>query len=190
MESEVREIEVEPTGPEPDEPRVEEDAIDPGMMTFGILGYVTLDEADEYVKSYYRASDELRTSWDSLAPEDKAALLRKSFQSIETLPFSGRKYDCSQPTAFPRWPTTDVPFNIKAAQIEQALISSDGESSEDARHYEKLWQWGVSSYTIGNLSESLSTGTYGAGALRTAGISSATSSRLLAPYIQGGFNIR
>lgn len=173
----------EPIEPTPEEP------IDPGMMTYGVLGYVTLDEASTYIQEHYTKADALRVSWEALDEADQAALLRKSFQTIESLPFTGRKTCCQQSTAFPRWPSIEVPIAIKSAQIENALVMSDTSASEDARQYEKMWQWGVSSYSIGNLSERLSEGAYGAGAAKATGIVSATATRLLAPFLQGGYRI-
>lgn len=168
----------------------EEEPIDPGMSTFGQLGYVTLEEADQYVSENYMSTEALRTSWEALEPADRAALLRRSFQIIELLPFVGHKTSPEQLCAFPRCPSTEVPDAVKFAQIEQALIAGDADSTEEAKQYERMWQWGVSSYRIGNLSERLSTGAYGIGALRAAGVSSPVAARLLAPYIQGGYNIR
>lgn len=159
-------------------------------VDYGVIGYVTLDEANMYMTEHYMSTETVRVSWEMLSDDDKAALLRRSFQSIELLPYTGHKTCIEQKTAFPRCPSTEVPEPVKWAQIEQASFSSDTEENEDAKHYEKLWQWGVQHYTIGNLSETISAGTYGAGALRTAGVTSATAARLLAPYIQGGFNIR
>lgn len=176
--------------PGPGEEPGPEDPIDPGMQTFGVVGYVFIEEADQYVREHYMSTEALRTSWEALEAADKAALLRRSFEAIELLPFAGHKTCCEQQTAFPRCPSTEIPVQVKSAQIEQALMSSDPEASEEAKQYEKMWQWGVSSYSIGNLSESISAGTYGAGALRTAGITSAVAARLLAPYMQGGYNIR
>lgn len=155
-----------------------------------VIGYVTLDEANTYVEEHYLSTETQRQNWEVLEDPDKAILLRRSFQVIELLPFTGHKSSPSQPTAFPRCPCTKVPEAIKYAQIEQALVATDDEASEEAAHYAKLWQWGVSSYTIGNLHESLGNGSYGAGALRTAGVTSAAASKFLTPFIQGGFNIR
>lgn len=184
---EITEPPTEPDGPVEPEPV---EPIDPWMETFGFLGYVTLDEANTYVSEHYMSTEDFRIGWEALEDADKAALLRRSFQAIELLPFSGRKTCCSQPFAFPRWPSEEVPLAVKFAQIEQSLVGSDTTATEEAKQYEKMWQWGVSSYTIGNLSESISAGTYGAGALRTAGITSAAAARFLAPYLQGGYNIR
>lgn len=168
----------------------ESELVDPGMSSFGFLGYVTLDEADTYVSDHYTSIETFRQGWESLENMDKAVLLRRSFQAIELLPFTGHKTCCDQPFAFPRWPSTEVPDSIKFAQIEQALVGADAETAEDARQYERMWQWGVSTYKIGNLSEHISRGIYGADALKKAGITSATASRLLAPFLQGGYDIR
>lgn len=154
-----------------------------------MVGYVTIEEANKYVSEHYIKSDQLRVCWEAIDDEDRSALLRKSFQVIEMLPFVGRKTCISQQSAFPRWPSTEVPEAVKSAQIENALVMSDSEASDEAKQYEKMWQWGVSSYSIGSLSESLSQGAYGAGASRTSGIVSATASRLLMPFLQGGYKI-
>lgn len=168
----------------------EEEPIDPGMQTFGQLGYVTLDEANQYIAENYMSTETLRISWEALDPADRATLLRRSFQVIELLPLTGHKTSPSQLTAFPRCPDAEVPDNVKFAQIEQALIGADTDSAEEARQYERMWQWGVSHYRIGNLTESISTGAYGTGVLRAAGVTSPAASRLLAPYIRGGFSIQ
>ncbi|MCM1233018.1 MAG: hypothetical protein NC489_23080 [Ruminococcus flavefaciens] len=164
--------------------------VDPGMATFGFLGYVTLDEADSYVMEHYMSTETQRVCWEALEDADRAALLRRAFQTIELLPFTGHKTDPSQPTAFPRCPSTEVPLAIKFAQIEQALIGADEDANTDAKQYQKMLQWGIASYRIGNLSESMHEGGAGGGIAGATGIISATASRLLAPFMQGGYNIR
>ena len=90
-----------------------------------LIGYVTLQEADDYVAAHYLPADALRQSWNELFDEERAILLTKSFQVLELLPFAGRKFDPKQPNAFPRWPQQEVPEAIKWAQIENALAKSD-----------------------------------------------------------------
>lgn len=153
-----------------------------------LIGYVTLEEANTYVSENYVTADPLRIQWEALIDDDKKALLRKSFQTIELLPFTGRKTCMDQPNMFPRWPQEEVPQSIKAAQVENALSLSDTSNAEDDAHYTKLWKYGVSSYSIGNLSESISTGTYGMNAQRT-GVVSAVATRLLQPYLGGSYRI-
>ncbi|MGN1230070.1 MAG: DnaT-like ssDNA-binding protein [Prevotella sp.] len=154
------------------------------------IGYVDLAYADEYVALHFLSSDELRTSWEGLNDTDKEVLLRRSFEAIESLTLPGKKSCPDQPNAFPRWPDTVVPEAIKAAQVENAVSLSDSSASEDAAFYTKLWQYGVESYSIGNLSESTSTGAWGSGSVTAQGIISAKAARLLQPYLNGSYSIR
>lgn len=154
-----------------------------------LIGYVTLEEANDYVATHYLLTDDLRISWESLPDEDKIVLLTKSFQTIELLPFTGRKLNSDQSTVFPRWPQKEVPIAIKWAQIENALARSDASNEEDAKHYERLWTYGVESYSIGNLSERTSSGTYSLRGAQSTGIVSALAERLLRPYLGGGYRM-
>lgn len=154
-----------------------------------LIGYVTLEEANEYIKTHYLMRDALRLCWEDLLEEDQIVLLTKSFQAIELLPFAGRKLNPDQSTVFPRWPCKEVPEAIKWAQIENALAKSDASNEEDVKYYEKLWTYGVESYSIGNLSESVSTGTYGLRGAQATGVVSAIADRLLRPFLGGGYRM-
>ena len=154
------------------------------------IGYVDLAYADNYVASHFLSTDELRETWEGLDEMDKEVLLRRSFESLESLPFSGRKTDPKQPNAFPRCPYEEVPEAIKNAQVENAVSLSDSAASEDAAFYEKLWQYGVESYSIGNLSERTSQGTWGRNATTTTGLVSAKATQMLQPFVSGGYCIR
>lgn len=154
-----------------------------------LIGYVTLEETNEYIKTHYPSEDPLRLGWEDLIEEDQVVLLNKSFQTIELLPFAGRKFDPKQPNAFPRWPQQEVPAAIKWAQIENALAKSDTSNEEDAKFYERLWMYGVESYSIGNLSERTSTGSYSVNGAQATGVTSAIADRLLRPYLGGGYRM-
>ena len=154
------------------------------------IGYVDLAYADSYVAAHFLSTDELRMTWEGLDEMDKEVLLRRSFESLEGLPFSGTKTDPKQPNAFPRCPYEEVPEAIKNAQVENAVSLSDSAASEDAAFYEKLWQYGVESYSIGNLSEKTSQGTWGRNATTTAGLVSAKAVQMLQPFVSGGYCIR
>lgn len=154
------------------------------------IGYVTTEFADEYVAGHFTSNDNLRLAWENLDDEDKEVLLRRSFESIESLPFPGRKSCLSQPNAFPRWPGTSVPMAVQHAQVENAVSLADESVAEDAEYYERLWQFGVESYSIGNLSESISSGAFSTGGAQASGIVSAQARRLLTPFMRGGFAIR
>lgn len=154
------------------------------------MTYVDIAYADMYVSTHFLSTDALRLNWETLSDDDKEVLLQRSFEAIESLPFSGHKLDPLQPNAFPRCPQVEVPTAIKNAQVENAVSLSDSSTSEDAAFYEKLWQFGVESYSIGNLSEKTSSGAWGRGSTTAHGIVSARASNLLQPYLHGGYEIR
>ena len=156
-----------------------------------IIGYVTVAGASEYIQTRYASTDELREAWEAMDEADQAVYLQKSFDAINILPFRGRKYAVGQEAAFPRWPSPEVPKAIKYAQIENALTLTDTSAQEDAAFYEKMWQYGVESYRIGNLSESSSNGSWGRSGSSTAArsVASAQALNLLQPYLMGGFSI-
>lgn len=154
-----------------------------------VIGYVTLTESNEYVSSHFVSSDVARVAWESLSDADKMVLLRNSYRVIEMLNFRGRKTDRAQSSAFPRWPSTEVPVQIKEAQIENAIVLSDESSREDVAYYDKLRTYGIKNYHIGNLSETLGTSSENSGASSYQGIYSQEALRLLSPWLMGGFKI-
>ena len=80
---------------------------------------------------------------------------------------------------------------VKYAQVENAITLSDSSASEDAAFYEKLWQYGVESYSIGNLSERTSSGAWGRNVTASSsGVISAKAINLLKPFLNGSYNIR
>ena len=154
-----------------------------------LVGYVTLEEANAYVTDHFTSSNMTRVAWEALSDADKMVLLRNSYRAIEMLTFRGRKTSSAQPSAFPRWPSTDVPIQIKNAQIANAIVLADESSLEDVAHYEKLRTYGVTSYRIGNLSETLNTSVNSASTSSVNGIYSQEAQRLLSPWLGGGFKI-
>lgn len=154
-----------------------------------IIGYVTLEEANTYVKEHFISTNEMRIAWDSLSDADKQILLRNSYQAIEALPIRGRKSCITQPNAFPRYPSDTVPVQIKEAQVANAIVLADSTSQEDAAYYDKLRTYGIKSYHIGNLSETLGTPAESSSASSYMGIYSQESMRLLSPWLKGGFAI-
>lgn len=154
------------------------------------IGYVDVEFADNYVATHFVSTDALRENWESLDEEDKEVLLRKSFESIESLPFTGHKLSKDQPMSFPRCPWGCTPEAVLKAQVENAVSLADSDSTEDAAFYEKLWQFGVESYSIGNLSESVSSGAWSSGSMVAHGLTSSKAQTLLKPFLQGGYSIR
>lgn len=160
-----------------------------------LIGYVSVSEANQYIAENYLSADEVRLRWEQLEDSDKQALLRKSLQVIELLPFVGLKTDEHQELQFPRCPSTEVPWQVKAAQIENALSKGNTDTDEDTKFYERLWTWGVQSYRLGKLSEKVSSGGWGGGVMgifgpaQQTGITSAAAVRLLVPFLMGGYEI-
>lgn len=155
------------------------------------MSYVDVAYADEYVNTHFLSVDERRLNWEVLDNNDKEVLLQRSFEAIECLPFVGRKNNPDQPNAFPRYPFEEVPEAVKYAQVENAITLSDSSASEDAAFYEKLWQYGVESYSIGNLSERTSSGAWGRNVTTSSsGVISAKAINLLKPFLNGSYNIR
>jgi hypothetical protein len=154
-----------------------------------VVGYVTLEEANAYVTGHFMSSNMTRVAWESLSDADKLVLLRNSYRAIEMLTFRGRKTSMAQPSAFPRWPSNVVPGQIKEAQIANAIVLADESSREDVAYYDKLRTFGVKSYHIGNLSETLNTSAEGSAASSYSGIYSQEALRLLSPWLGGGFKI-
>lgn len=154
-----------------------------------VIGYGTIAEADKYIETHYIEDSDERTYWEDLDDSDKKVLLLVSFEAIERLPFPGKKTFPSQDNMFPRWPSKNIPKDIWAAQVENALSMSDATESEEVKQYERLWSAGVSSYSIGNLSETVGNASYGVAATTQSGITSPKAKKLLLPYLSGGYRI-
>ena len=124
-------------------------------LTLYVDTYVSIEQADNYVKSYYRADDPLKSIWDSLQPDDKEVLLRRAFDTLNALPYTGRRLSYKQNLPFPRygWVSSDWTA-VQNAQIEVALQEADtdaGTAMEEATI--KRWQSrGVSSIKLGDAS--------------------------------------
>lgn len=157
------------------------------------IGYVTLEEANQYIETHYLETEEARTMWEDLDDDSKEILLRRSHEAIDCLPFPGRKTYPDKPESFPRYPKTEVPYQIKHAQIENALSLSDTSISAEKDFYDKMRSFGISSYSIGNLSESFGSATVGASGIKeqlgSVGVLSSRAQMLIAPFLYGGFRI-
>lgn len=152
------------------------------------MSYTTTLEADVYVSSHYLATDDKRVRWESLDEDSKQILLNKGEQVIDNLPLAGRKHLCTQPNAFPRDCDSEVPERVKYAEVELALAYSDTELIQSQEEYRRMIDYGISSYSIGNFSESVLT--YGKGSLQMQyGLVSSQAERYLADWLNGGFCI-
>lgn len=156
------------------------------------MSYATVEQADKYVQEHFISTDPVRLSWEDLSEEDKQVILNVSAEAINSLPFPGRKKDPNQEDAFPRCPSTQVPPAIFAAQIENAISMADSNSSDDAALYQRMWSFGIASYRIGNLSESIGNASGGASmsaSMLQNGIVSTKAQALLKPFVGGAYCI-
>lgn len=154
-----------------------------------VIGYVTLEEANEYVTNHFMSSNVTRVAWESLDDADKEVLLRNSYRAIEALTFRGRKACATQPSAFPRYPSDEIPTRVKEAQISNAVSLADDSSQEEVAHYDRLRTYGIENYHIGNFSETLSKASETLFPAAYQGIYSQETMRLLEPWLRGGFKI-
>lgn len=148
--------------------------------------YITLEEANTYIQSYYTKTDSLRTIWEALEDEQKEILLRRSFMKINSLPFTGRKLNSNQSLPFPRFGSDNGMNNVKAAQVEYALYKSDKMNNSEIEQRQVLRSLGIKKYSIGDLSEEFT----------SSGVSHSNyfglnieAYQYLKPYLGGGYRI-
>lgn len=167
-------------------------------LIVGTNSYVTLEEAEQYIADYYLTTDNLRIQWNSLPTEDKQTALRKSARLIDALPLVGRKATNTQTMAFPRIrrgpmclgaEAGAIPQEVKDSQVEQTLFSLDSVAANQVATRAALQRQGVSSFTLGDLSES-----YGGNTLAsyTSYVTSSCSNKvlvLLSDWLSGGFRV-
>ncbi len=160
--------------------------------------YVTSDEMDAYVADRPDAA-----AWDALTGDEQEALLVFVSGLIDSLPFTGKKYEYdieTQPLQWPRLIKTRrgwvaerdadgvavIPGPIKDAVCEETLARLD--TTNDSRR--KLQEGGVKSFNIGGkLSEAYGAELKGGGILSTP-LRSWTAYRLLEPYLAKGARVR
>lgn len=152
------------------------------------IGYVTLEEANEYIATRYTSTSPERQAWDALSDADKQVRLQTSADSIDSMPYPGRKASTTQVGAFPRCPYNTVPIQIKYAQIENAIGVVDEAEQSNAVMYQRMRTFGVSSYSIDDLSETLIQGS-SSGEYIVHGITSMKAQTLLKPFLGGAYNI-
>lgn len=122
-------------------------------MTVGIDTYITLAEAETYISTYYVSTNPLRVNWNKLSNDDKEVYLRNGAKAIDSLVLRGKRATLEQTMEFPRIIDKEsqlvVPDDVKNAQVETALSSSDNIT----QNRQELINAGVVSYRIGDLSE-------------------------------------
>lgn len=162
------------------------------MIRFGVDTYITLVEADTYVNTHYVFNDPLRIQWNEMSPDDKEVYIRKAFEQINMLPYTGRPEHPNQRFPFPRhgekrWNEFDWD-KIKTAQAAQALALSDTVAAQEVEDRIRLRRAGVVNYKIGDLSEHFQSGTPVDGNGNFFGLCE-TAYKYLSRWLQGGYKI-
>lgn len=144
-----------------------------------MTGYIDVAQADAFIEAL-PAADPERVAWSALTDSDKLAYLFDALTVMEQQVFSGFKTDPEQTLAFPRNGDEDTPEAVQCAQAYEACALC--RSSADTSHRASLRAQGVTSFSVGNLSEN-----YGgsASAAQTA-LCSLRAARLLRTYLAGG----
>jgi len=156
----------------------------------GVNSYVSVKQADAYVKARYAGHDKWAL-WNMQPKPAKEAALIAACAELDMLPFTGHKRSRNQALMFPRYPGCElVPDEIEAAQIEIALIPYDAATRRLIESRDKragLISQGVRAYSVGNLSETLAAGGYpcaGHGFMASPKIA-----RLVDPWLKGGYAV-
>ena len=152
------------------------------------MSYSTVEYANTYIASMYVSTDDARVRWESLPDADKQVLLNKAHSVIDSLPVTGRKTTFDQTDAFPRYPDKCVPDAVMQAECELALVYSDEAANETLAEYQKMVDYGIQSYSVGNFSETLLTYSKNSVEMRN-GLISPKAKQLLIPWLTGGFRI-
>ena len=150
-----------------------------GMSETTITAYVTIEEAETYFASRLHVDP-----WTEAGDSDKQVALTMATRAIDRLQLRGRKADPEQGLAFPRHPNADVPMAVKEACCEEALALMERGDSQRR----KLQAEGITSITIGSLSETYAPGAGGSGAAGR-GLLSQEARELLRPWLLGSVNI-
>ncbi len=139
-----------------------------------MASYVTAEEATTYFASRLHAE-----AWTAAADVDKQKALDMATRVIDRTPVAGVKAAYNQVNQFPRYPDAEVPQAVKDATCEEALALLERGNNQRR----KLQAEGVTSFTVGGLSE-----TYAAG-VRGGGLVSQEAKELLRPWLLGAVNI-
>lgn len=158
--------------------------------------YIDVEGANEYFNGRLYAE-----AWEAASENDKEKALKQATRTIDRLPLKGRPAYDDQLLAFPRslfvdgtmetserrfdlppgwWTQSDIPQAVKDACCEEALALLERRNNQRRQ----LQDEGVTSFSIGNLSESYKTDITIAKRLH-----SDEAKDLLMPYIAGSVAI-
>ncbi len=149
-------------------------------ITVGENSYIDVEEASGYFAGRLHAE-----SWTGADDSTKEAALKQATRAIDRQLFKGRKADLAQTLAFPRYPDEEAPDIVKDACCEEALALLERGNSQRG----KLQAEGVTSITIGSVSETYADGISGGSGALGRGLLSQEARELLRPWLLGAANI-
>lgn len=101
-------------------------------------------------------------AWTDAVSDDKARALIMATKEIDSHRYSGRKFNSTQALEFPNTAqceaSDEIPARVQLACAEQALWVLQNASTGGSSERQQLQAQGVTSYTIGNLSETFRAG--------------------------------
>lgn len=160
------------------------------VITVGTNSYISITDADSYFATRYGAS-----AWAALSTETKDQLLITATQRIDTLRLKGRKYVYTQTLNFPRYLDRNIEYQqdylydvnlntipevVEKATCEEAFALLNTELTKRR----ELQEQGVTSFTIGKLSETFSDN------VSSSSLLSSDAKNLLKSWIAGKVKIR
>jgi len=102
-------------------------ALDTSVGGSSSESYVTVQEADTYLESFY--GDSLSTDWSDLDEEPKEHRLKIAALLMNTFPWRGVKASRNQRLEFPRWWRTDSDYEYVAEDEDYYLEYSEIEEN-------------------------------------------------------------
>jgi hypothetical protein len=153
-------------------------------LEVGTDSYVTLAEANTYVQTHFLSTSPARVAWEALSDSDKEVLLRVSCAQIQQLPFTGRAAEYEQTLAFPRLGQDAVPYEVRSAQVENALVMQNSSITTEIEQRQLLQAQGVTEFALGPLREK-----YGTSSGSAPSLFSIRATSLLKPWLSGGYKI-
>lgn len=151
--------------------------------------YVTIAQADQYVKEHYLSNEPLRITWEGLEEADKEVYLRRAFEKMNSLPYSGRRKNLKQTLPFPRyvWCPSDW-GNVQRAQIIIAVSATDIAGNTESAEIEAWKLRGLSEVKLGDATYKFASGSAIEGAGSYYGLPK-EAYLLLRKWLSGGYDI-
>lgn len=146
------------------------------------IGYVSIEDANVFIASHFLSSSDERKEWDALSDDDKKVLLLNAFEDIENNIFVGYKTYQNQKTQWPRNGSTEVPDDIKAAQIYETIELGFGDNSAN-----DAIEKGIKGESIGKISTEYFASAYYSIKYNT--IKSTKAKKILNKYIKVVFDV-